>query len=89
MLGVSNGFPVSYLNTETYLHYSISPTDGPSARGGSDGTAPHQKGGDHLHARVSSACTSLAEAGRIFTIFSRERVGFLRFEWLQIGQDAL
>ena len=38
---------------------------------------------------VGRACTSLAGAGRIFTIFSRERVGFLRFEWLQIGQDAL
>ena len=37
---------------------------------------------------VGRACTSLAGAGRIFTIFSRERVGFLRFEWLQIGQDA-
>lgn len=52
-------------------------------------TALLQKCGDHLHARMSSACTSLAGAGRIFTIFSREQVGFLRFEWLQIGQDTL
>ena len=50
---------------------------------------PTKKAVTNLHARVSSACTSLARAGRIFTIFSRERVGFLRFEWLQIGQDAL
>lgn len=31
----------------------------------------------------------LAGAGRILTIFSREQVGFLRFECLQIGQNAL
>ena len=38
---------------------------------------------------VGRACASLAGAGRIFMIFSREQVGFLRFEWLQIGQNAL
>src|SRR5512141_373701 len=63
--------------------------DSLNARGGSDGTAPQQKCGDHLHARVSSACISLAGAGRIFTIFSRQQVGFLRFEWLQISQNTL
>jgi hypothetical protein len=48
-----------------------------------------QAGGHHFHAWISRAGASLAGAGRIFTIFSREQVGFLRFEWLQIGQNAL
>jgi hypothetical protein len=38
---------------------------------------------------VDCAFTRLAGARRIFTIFAREQVGFLRFEWLQIGQNAL
>ena len=48
-----------------------------------------QAGGHHSHAWISRAGASLAGAGWILAIFSREQVGFLRFEWQQIGQNAL